>query len=207
MNPPDGKRILITGFDPFGGQTVNPSWEAVSALPSAIDGMTLIKMQLETVYETAPSRLESAINAHKPHIVICVGQAGGANGFRLERVALNLCDTNAADNAGVIRLNQPIILGAPDGYMTKLPITKMVEALNRHHFPAFISYSAGAFLCNCVYYTALHLSRTTHLGMEAIFVHVPFLPKQAAEKGNCPSMELERITNGLYHLVTFLAQR
>ena len=162
--------VLITGFEPFGGETVNPAWEAVRRLPEEIAGARIIKREISVEYDAAPQQLRSMIGEMRPDVIICVGQAGGRAGVTPEYAALNVADAASADNAGVIRSGERLIDGAPDAYFATLPVREMVDALRAADIPAAVSYTAGTYVCNCVMYHALHAAGP---GTIAGFIHVP----------------------------------
>ncbi len=187
------KRLLITGFDPFGGENINPSWEAVRHLEDEVGQWSLTKLQIPTVFGLAARKVLEFACQLKPDAVLCVGQAGGRGAITPEVVAINLREASIPDNAGNQPVNQPVIEGGPAAYFATAPVREMVDAIKTAGYPAALSYSAGAFVCNDLLYTLLrHYEGTeTKVG----FVHVPFLPQQAKE--NQPSMPLEDITAAL----------
>lgn len=187
------KKLLITGFDPFGGETVNPSWEAVRLLPDSIGAYQLTKLQLPTVFGQAAETLLQAARELQPDAIISVGQAGGRRGITPEVVGINLREAGIPDNAGRQIVNEPIIPGGPAAYFATLPVREMAAAMKEGGIASGLSYSAGAFVCNDVLYTALHHYQGTSARVG--FIHVPFLPEQAKE--NVPSMPLEEIVRGL----------
>ena len=197
-------KILITGFDPFDSDSINSSWAAVSALPDEILGWKIIKLELPTVFGKAGAVLEGAVKEHAPDAVICTGQAGGSPGIRLERVAVNIMDARIPDNEGNKPCDEPVIPGGPDGFFTGLPIRKMQNRLAANMIPAEVSYTAGAFVCNSVMYTLLHLIRRKYKKVAGGFIHIPYLPEQAqalfeaGEVPACPpSMSAEQATFAL----------
>ena len=187
------KKLLITGFDPFGGESVNPSWEAVRQLPDQIGNYELTKLRIPTVFGRAFEELLTAAEALQPDAVISVGQAGGRDSVTPEVVAINLREAGICDNAGNQPVNVPVVPGGPAAYFATIPVRDMVRAVKDAGIPCKLSYSAGAFVCNDVLYSMLHHCRetTTQVG----FIHVPFLPRQAKE--NVPSMEEETIVKAL----------
>lgn len=187
------KKLLITGFDPFGGETVNPSWEAVKRLPDTIGGYELIKLQLPTVFGRAAETLLEKAAACGPEAIISVGQAGGRKGITPEVVGINLREAGIPDNQGNQPVNVPVVPGGPAAYFATLPVRDMVAAMKEAGLPCGLSYSAGAFVCNDVLYTVLNHYQGT--AVQAGFIHVPFLPEQAAE--GVPSLPLEEIVRGL----------
>ena len=150
-------KVLLTGFEPFGGETVNPSLEVAQALDGAhVGGATVVGLGLPCVYADAVAGLDRALEALSPVLVVCLGQAAGATGLRLERVAVNLSDSVQPDNAGAVLRDTPVVAGGPAAYFSTLPLTRMLDALQAHGHPAGLSGSAGAYVCNHVFYTLQH---------------------------------------------------
>ena len=194
------KTILITGFDPFGGEEINPSWEAVSSLPDMIGDHKIIKMQIPTEYNRASSCvLEKAAHLH-PNVILCIGQAGGRNAVTPEVIGINLREASIPDNAGYQPVNVPVIENAREAYFATVPVREMVEVIRSHDIPAKLSYSAGTFVCNDVLYTLLHAYHETDTLVG--FIHVPFLPEQAKNKE--PSLPLDKITEALTACINIL---
>ena len=189
-------KVLVTGFTPFGGEQINPSWEAVKRLPARIGEMTITKREIPTEFDAACAALRAAMDELRPDAVLSVGQYGGANGIRVERVAVNLRDARIADNAGAKPVDEPVVPGAPDAYFATLPTRRIVEKLREQDIPAQLSYSAGTFVCNNLLYCALHESAQSYPALRCGFVHVPYLPEQAKD-GNAPSMGLALMTKAL----------
>ena len=189
----DNKKLLITGFDPFGGETINPSWEAVRRLPDRIGAFTLTKLQIPTEFVRGAEMILQAAREQNPDVILAIGQAGGRSGITPEVVAINLREASIADNAGVQPQNAPVVPGGPDGYFTTVAVRDMVAAVRKKEIPSTLSYSAGAFVCNDVLYTLLHhyAGTSTQVG----FIHVPFLPEQAKE--GVASLPLEKIVTAL----------
>ena len=187
------KHLIITGFDPFGGETVNPAWEAVSRLPDTIGGYRLTKLQIPTVFGKAAEQVLAAAGADAPDVILCVGQAGGREAVTPERVAINCMDARIPDNAG----NQPreasVISGGPDGIFSTVPVRKMADAIEKAGIPGKVSNTAGTFVCNDTLYRLLHHYAGT--AVRVGFIHVPHLPEQAKAGG--ASMLLEDIIRGL----------
>jgi pyroglutamyl-peptidase len=196
MEPSTKPTVLLTGFDAFGGETVNPSWLAVSALAAQPQAQcNVVAAQLPTVFSEAAVRLKALLEKHQPRLVLCVGQAGGAAGIRLERVALNWCDASIPDNAGAQPRTCKIAPRGPAAYFSTLPLYEMETALRQEGLPVETSLSAGSFVCNHVFYTLMQCLRKER-GVKAGFIHVPYLPEQAAAL-QTPSMPLEDLINGL----------
>ena len=187
------KKLLITGFDPFGGATVNPSWEAVKLLPDQIGDWHLTKIEIPTVFGLAAQTVLHVAQHLQPDAIICVGQAGGRAAITPEVYGVNLRHARIVDNAGNRPLAQPIVQGAPGTYAATLPVRDMVSAVQSIGLPCKLSYSAGRFVCNDLLYTLLHRFRATPTKVG--FVHVPYLPEQA--RNGDPSMMLADITKAL----------
>ena len=188
-------KILLTGFDAFGGASLNPSWQVVKALHGRqIAGHRVVAAQLPTVFGESLHRLQALLRQHQPAVVICVGQAGGRRAISLERVAINVNDAPLADNAGSQPIDTPVVPDAPAAYFTTLPIKAMLAALQRDGVAAEVSQSAGTFVCNHVFFGLMHALATqpplrhTRGG----FVHVPYLPEQGP-----PSMAQADMVRGL----------
>lgn len=187
-------KILVTGFDPFGGETVNPAYEAVKLLPDTIAGAQIIKLQVPTRFTLSGTVLEAAVNEHRPDAVICVGQAGGRSAITPERVAINLADASIPDNAGDQPVDEPIRKDGAPAYFTSLPVKAMVQKMRAAGIPAALSYTAGSFVCNSLMYTLLYLIDRQYPAMRGGFIHVPYAMEQAVNKPlGTPSMELHQI--------------
>lgn len=189
-------KVLLTGFDAFGGAAINPSWLAVQALDGrSIAGHKIIAAQLPTAFETSIVELSRLLQAYKPALVICVGQAGGRDSISIERVALNVQDASIADNAGHQPLDVPVVDGGPAAYFSTLPIKAMLHSLQAADIRAEISQTAGTFVCNHVFYALMHALASSRSAKKPRggFIHVPFLPVQGM-----PNMALEEIIAGLH---------
>lgn len=190
-------KILITGFDPFGGENINPALEAVKKLPDTILGSEIIKIEIPTVFRKSLEKIEENIIKHNPDVVISVGQAGGRFGVTPERVAINMDDARIKDNEGNQPIDMPIFKDGEAAYFSTLPIKAMVKEMNDNGIPASISNSAGTFVCNHVMYGLLYLIDKKFPNIRGGFVHVPYIPSQVTTKPNTPSMSIENITKGL----------
>ena len=180
------KHLLITGFDPFGGDTVNPSWEAVSRLPDTVGNYRLTKLQIPTVFAVAAETVLAAAAQDAPDVILCVGQAGGRDAVTPERIAINMASAKKPDNAGNQPVEMPILPGAPDGMFSTIPVCAMAEAITAAGLPGKISNTAGTFVCNDTLFRLLrHYAGTP---VRVGFVHVPQLPQQAGD--GAPSMAL-----------------
>ena len=195
------KKLLITGFDPFGGESVNPSFEAVRLLPDAVGEFELTKMEIPTVYGVAPRLVIEKATEIGADVVLCIGQAGGRDSITPEVVGINLREASIADNAGVLLSGEPIDESAPTAYFATIPVRRIVSAVRASEIPCKLSYSAGAFVCNDTLFSLLHHFRDTNVTVG--FIHVPFLPEQA--KNGQPSLPLETIVSALEIAITALA--
>lgn len=182
--------ILITGFEPFGGQSVNPSWEAVSALPERIGAYHLEKLRLPVEYGEAARRVLVKARELSPQVILCVGQAGGRDSVTPEVIGINLREASIPDNAGAAPAGTPIDPDGPDGIFSTLPVREMAEAIRARGIPALLSYSAGAYVCNDLLYTLLNRFRGTDTRVG--FIHVPYIPSQGT-----PCLPQERLTQAL----------
>ena len=192
------KRLLITGFEPFGGESINPSWEAVSALPDEINGYVLQKLRIPVVFGEAADRVIEKAEEICPDVILCIGQAGGRDAITPELVAINLRYASIPDNEGNQPKDEPIIDGGKDAYFSSLPMRKIAQAVNEKGISARLSYSAGAYVCNDLLYLLLtHFENSeTQVG----FIHVPYSKEQNKE----PSMSIEDITKGLFFAIDSL---
>ena len=170
------KTLLITGFDPFGGQNVNPAWEAVKLLPDTIGEYELCKLNIPTVFSLAARMvLENAAEV-QPQVILCVGQAGGRSAVTPERIAINVRTARIPDNQGYQPQEEPVVPGGPDGIFATVPVTAMTRAISDAGLPAAVSNTAGTFVCNDVLYTLLHHYAGSEVRVG--FIHVPWLPEQ-----------------------------
>ena len=198
-------RILVTGFEPFGGQSLNPSWEVARALHGwTLEGAQITSVQLPCVFAQALPALQQALAQHRPDIVLALGQAEGRCDFSVERVAINVMDARIADNAGAQPIDVPVIAGGPAAYFSTLPIKSLVAGLKAAGFPASVSQTAGTFVCNQVFYALQHT--LAGLGVHSGFVHLPLLPEQAAHwKGpNLPSWPASLQISAAQHALALL---
>lgn len=189
------KTILVTGFEPFGGEKCNPSQKIAQALDGrVIAGRRVIGAMLPCKFGLSIAVLEKLLRAHRPELVVCVGQAGGRAEITPERVAINVDDARIADNARRQPVDQPVVRGGPAAYWSTLPIKAIVAALRKRKIPAAVSQTAGTFVCNHVFYGLMHALRRQR-GVRGGFIHVPFLPGQA-RKGQ-PSLPLGTMTKAI----------
>jgi pyroglutamyl-peptidase len=183
--------VLLTGFEPFGAATSNPSGEIVKQ----ISGDNIVTAILPVAYTQSADRLLALIANHNPDVVICLGQAEGRTAITPEKVAINLDDSRLADNEGVLRSDVKILDKGPDAYFSTLPLLEMVEAIKEHGISASVSLSAGAFLCNHVFYVAQNKFAGTNV--RSGFVHVPLMDSQAPEFPGLPTMPLDQMVTAV----------
>ena len=186
-------KIIVTGFDPFGGETINPSIECVKALPE-IEGVELIRLELPTVFKESAKRLNEVINEVKPDAVLSVGQAGGRPGITMERIAINVDDARIPDNISQQPIDETIQTKGAAAYFSTLPIKRIVKAIREAGIPVEVSNSAGTFVCNHIMYQALFAATKADKPFKAGFMHIPFIPEQTTDK---PSLPLEESTKAL----------
>ena len=193
------KTVLLTGFEPFNGATINPAWEAVRALEGwQGEGFQVEVRQLPCVFGDAIEDLTALIDELHPDVVIAVGQAGGRPDISVERVAINVDDASILDNGGQQPVDTAIAADGPAAYFSTLPIKAIVHALRERGLVAGVSQTAGTFVCNHVFYGLMHHASNQPQPIKAGFIHVPFLPEQAAARPDAPpSMALEDIIAGV----------
>jgi pyroglutamyl-peptidase len=195
------RTVLLTGFEPFGGETENPSWEAARVLQGKrIGGHRIEARCLPTVFGAANVALGRAIRESDPALVVCVGQAGGRAHVSLERVAINRDDARRPDNAGACPIDAPIVARGPAAYFSTLPIKRLRRALQRAGIPAEVSNTAGTYVCNHVFYGLMHALRARR-DVSAGFVHIPYSPAQAAAHPGAPSLATDVVTEALRLIV------
>ncbi|GGY15122.1 pyroglutamyl-peptidase I [Streptomyces minutiscleroticus] len=199
-------RVLITGFAPFGGESVNPSWQAaslVAAEPPA--GLTVTAAELPCVFGEAIPALREAVLASTPDLVLCMGQAGGRPGVTVERVGVNVDDARIPDNAGNQPIDEPVVPGGPAAYFSTLPVKACVAAMREAGVPAAVSNTAGTFVCNHVAYGLGHLIATEFPHVRGGFVHVPWAPEQVTD-GTAPALEPATVARGVRALLLAAAR-
>lgn len=191
------RTVLLTGFEPFDGEQVNPSWQAVSALHGArISGHRVVARELPVVFGASLKALRTALKKTRPTLVIGIGQAGGRAQLSLERVAINVDDARIPDNKGQQPIDVPVIAEGPAAYFSTLPIKAMRQALMAAGFPAEISQTAGTYVCNHVFYGLMHALRRQR-AVRAGFIHIPYSPAQASAHPGAPSMATDSVTEAL----------
>jgi pyroglutamyl-peptidase len=190
-------KILITGFEPFGGEPINPSWEAVRRLPDEVAGAEVIKLQIPTVFGRSAGVVREAIVKHDPDVVVSVGQAGGRFMVHPERVAINMDDGRIEDNDGYQPIDTPIRADGAPAYFSSLPVKAMVTAMREAGVPAAVSNTAGTYVCNHIMYQVLYMIDREFPGKRGGFVHVPYTPQQVVEKPGQPSLGVAEMATAL----------
>lgn len=196
-------RVLITGFEPFGGEHTNPSWQTAAAVEAAAgtSGPEITAVQLSCVFGTALDELRDAVDTCEPDLVLCLGQAGGRTGLGVERVAVNIDDARIPDNAGRQPVDEPVVAGGPTAYFASLPVKACVAAAREAGVPASVSQTAGTFVCNHVFYGLGHLIATGRPGLRGGFVHVPYAPHQVTDRAE-PSLSVRDMATGVRAVLT-----
>lgn len=186
------QNILVTGIEPFEGETINPSWEAARRVHGErIGDASLVARQLPCVIGAVRQALIEAIEETQPQVVLCLGQASGRPDISIERVAINMVDARIPDNAGNQPIDEPVIAGGPAAYFSTLPIKAMLRALRTAGIPASVSQTAGTYNCNAIFYVLAHYIATERPDLRGGFIHVPYLPQMAARHPGAPSLSLE----------------
>lgn len=190
-------KFLVTGFDPFGGEKVNPSFESVKGINDEIEGVKIVKREIPTVFEKSIDKLYKIIEEEKPNYVICLGQAGGRFNIAVERVAININNARIPDNEGNQPMDTAIFEDGENAYFTNLPINAIVEEMKQNNIPASISYTAGTYVCNNLFYGLMYLINKKYPNIKGGFIHVPYLPEQVVDKSNTPFMTKEQIIKAI----------
>lgn len=190
-------KILVTGFDPFGGEKINPAIESVKRLPDKILDAKIIKLEIPTVIGKSVDKIREKIKEVEPDVVLSIGQAGGRPDITVERVGINCDDCRIKDNEGNQPIDEKVVEDGPAAYFATIPIKAMVEQIKEGKIPASVSNTAGTFICNHVLYGVCHIKATEYPNMRTGFIHIPFLPEQVTDKKNMPSMALDTIVKGL----------
>ena len=200
-------KALVTGFDPFGGDEVNPSSLAVGKLKKHVGNIVVHTAELPTSYARSAEVLRAAIAKAKPDIVLCVGQAGGRTELCLERVAINIQDARIRDNDGKQPIDKPVVVDGPAAHFTTLPIKACVAEMRKAGLPAAVSNTAGTFVCNHIFYALMDIAASHPLPMRGGFLHIPYVPDQAARLGGAPSMSVGDIVRGIEIILEVSASR
>ena len=190
-------KILVTGFDPFGGEKINPALEAVKGLADTIKGAEIKKLEIPTVFNKSAEVVQKAIEEFQPDYVLNIGQAGGRYEISPERVAINVDDARIADNEGNQPIDAPIKEDGDAAYFTQLPVKAMVTAIKNAGIPGAVSNTAGTFVCNHIMYQVQYMIHTNFPKIKGGFIHVPYIPEQVVNKPGQPAMSLSDMTKGL----------
>ena len=190
-------KILLTAFEPFGGDTVNPAQEAVRLVPGEVAGARIVKIDVPVVVGKSIETVRRAMEQEKPDVVLCIGQAGGRIGLTPERVAINIDDARIPDNEGNQPIDRPIYPDGEAAYFSNLPVKAMVAAIREAGVPASLSNSAGTFVCNHLMYGVLYHIAKSYPGMRGGFMHVPFLHEQVMNRPNTASLSTRDIVIGI----------
>lgn len=200
-------KILLTAFDPFGGESVNPALEAVKLVADKIGDVDVVKLEVPTVFGKSIDTVSAAMEKEKPDAVLCIGQAGGRYDLTPERVAINLDDARIKDNAGNQPIDQPIFADGEPAYFTTLPIKAMVQAIRKVGVPSSVSNSAGTFVCNHLMYGVLYTIAKKYPGMKGGFMHVPFVPSQVVNRPTpAPCLNMKDIAAGIEAALAAIAE-
>ena len=200
-------KILVTGFEPFGGEDRNPSAEVVEKLPDKISGAEIIKLIIPVVREKSSTEIKKAVEKFSPDMILSIGQAGGRSDISVERMSVNLDDYRIPDNEGNQPVEEPVVSDGLDGYFCTVPVKQMVKAISEAGVSAQESLSAGTFVCNHVMYRTLHLLNTCYPDKKFGFIHIPYLPEQVADKPGVPSMSLEVSVKALQTAIRVIAEK
>ena len=190
-------KCLVTGFDPFGGEAINPALEAVKLLPEEINGAKIVKLEIPTVFGKSAEVVQAKIEEIQPDVVLNIGQAGGRFAISPERVAINVDDARIPDNEGNQPVDEAIQPQGQPAYFSQLPIKAMVAAMKEAGIPAVVSNTAGTFVCNHIMYQVQYMIDTKYPTLKGGFIHVPFIPEQVVDKPGQPAMSLQDIAKGL----------
>ncbi len=198
--------VLVTGFTPFDHEKVNPSYEAIKLLPNHMDGISIIPIELPTVFTTSAMILIDKINETNPDAILMFGQAGGRKSISIERIAINIDDASIPDNQGYQPIDKPIVIDGQSAYFSTLPIKTLNDKLNAHGIPASISNSAGTFICNHLMYQILCYLNKEKRNTIAGFIHVPYIHEQVRDKPGVFSMNLDSITEAIKVIIHTLKE-
>lgn len=195
-------KVLLTAFEPFGGESINPALEAVKRVKESIHGARIVKLEIPTVFQKGHMAVIKKIERIKPDIVLSIGQAGGRSAISVEFVGINWADGRIPDNEGNQPAGEKIYEDGENAYFSNLPVKAMVENIRQNDLPAFVSYTAGTYVCNEVLYSVLYYIEKLQKNMKSGFMHVPFAPDQVLDKPQgTPSMSLEDITRAIEYAV------
>jgi pyroglutamyl-peptidase len=200
-------KILVTGFDPFGDDQINPAIETVKRLPDQIADAEIVKLEIPTIFDRCAEVVHAAIVKEQPDYVLDVGQAGGRYALTPERVAINFDDGRIADNAGFQPLNRPIHADGETAYFTQLPVKAMAKAIRAVGLPSVVSTTAGTYVCNHIMYQVQYMRAKEFPNLKAGFIHIPFLPDQVTVRPNTPALSLADDVRGLTAAIEAIVER
>lgn len=200
------KKILLTAFDPFGGDQINPAQEAVRRVRDTIDGVKIVKVDVPVVFHKSIDTVYAAMKAEQPDVTLCIGQAGGRFEITPERVAVNVDDGRIPDNEGNQPVDVPVFADGAPAYFAKLPIKAMVEKIRAAGIPASVSNTAGTYVCNHLMYGVLYHIQKEFPDMRGGFIHVPFIHEQVLTRANTPSLSTDDIVTGLEAAIEAIIQ-
>lgn len=199
-------KILVTGFDPFGGEPVNPSIETVKLLPDRIGDTEVVKLEIPTVCHKSIAAIDAKIAECDPDVILSIGQAGGSPAIDVERVGINCDDARIPDNEGNQPVDEPVFADGPDAYFSTLPIKAIVKRIREAGVPASVSNTAGTFICNHVLYGVRYLCEHKYPGKRSGFIHIPYLPSQVVDKPGEPSMSQESMVKAITAAIEAIAE-
>lgn len=200
-------KVLVTGFDPFGGEKINPALEVIKQLRNNIGGAEIVKMEIPTVFGKSIDAVAKAIDEIKPDFILSIGQAGGAFAITVERVAINENDARIPDNEGNQPIDTPIDPEGENAYFATIPIKAIVQSIKEKQIPAQVSNSAGTFVCNHLMYGVLNYIARNKLNIKAGFMHIPFLTEQAVSRTNVPCMSLNTMVEAIETAIEVIVSR
>lgn len=198
-------KLLLTGFDPFGKDKINPAIEAVKKVPDEISGLQIAKLEIPTVFFKSAEKIHKAILSEKPDFILNIGQAGGRYGITPERVAINFDDARIPDNEGQQPKEKLIHDDGENAYFTQLPVKEMSKAIKEEQIPSYVSTTAGAFVCNHVMYQVQYMIHREFPNIKGGFMHIPFLPSQVVNRPGVPSLSLADDVRGITAAIKVLA--
>lgn len=200
------KKIIITGFEPFDNEAINPSSEvAMSFAGKLINGYEILYFQLPCVFDKSIAALDIIIKQYQPDMVLCLGQMAGRVDISLERIAVNLNDARIPDNEGNQPIDTPVLADAPAAYFSNFPLKIILERLRAQSIPCSISQSAGTFVCNHVFFGLMHLIHNSDRKIMGGFIHLPYLPEQVINKPGQPSMGIELMKTAIATTLSVIA--
>ncbi len=199
-------KLLLTAFEPFGGESLNSAQEAVKLIPDRLGDADIVKCFVPTVFAESVPTVADAIERHRPDAVLCIGQAGGRAQLTPERVAINLDDARIPDNAGRQPVDEAIFRDGDNAYFSTLPVKAMRAAIRKAGIPSELSCTAGTFVCNHLMYGVLYTLERSYPGVRGGFMHVPFIPSQVQENSGVPSLPLPDIVRGIEAAIAAIAE-